>query len=166
MNYALGVLLLVTLSRLVELLVSARNTRLLMAEGAVEVGAGHYPFIVAVHAAWFMALLTWILIFPQPMNLGWLAAYVGVQVFRGWVFVSLGRYWTTRIIVPRHVPLIRRGPYRFLRHPNYVVVVFEIAILPLVLGAWPVAVAFSSLNAAVLFVRIKAENRSFESRSV
>jgi methyltransferase len=162
---AIAVLLLVALSRLVELFISARNTRRLMAEGATEVGASHYPFIVAVHAAWLIALLAWILIFPQPISIVWLTAYAGVQVFRVWVLASLGRYWTTRIIVPHRVPLIRRGPYRFLRHPNYVVVVFEIALLPLVIGAWPIAVVFSVLNAAVLWVRIKAENRSFELRS-
>jgi methyltransferase len=157
-------LTLVVLQRLAELVVAHRNTKLLMHAGATEIGAAHYPLIVSVHAAWLLALFAWVALVAQPLSTAWLLVYIALQVFRLWVMLTLGRFWTTRIIVPREMPLIRRGPYRFLRHPNYVVVGFEIAVLPLVIGAWPLAIIFSLLNAAILKVRITAENRSFESR--
>jgi methyltransferase len=152
------ILALVTLQRLGELWLSNRNTRRLLAEGAHEVGASHYPLIVAVHAGWLAAL--WWLAPGQPIALVWLALYVLLQVARVWVLTSLGPRWTTRIIVLPDAPLVKAGPYRFVSHPNYVVVASEIAVLPLVWGLWPVALIFSALNAAILAVRIREENRA------
>jgi methyltransferase len=166
MSAAFILLALVSLQRLAELIISDRNTKRLLADGAKEIGAGHYPFIVAVHTTWLIALFVWVGTSSPALSTSWLLVYIALQVFRLWVMVSLGRFWTTRIIVPRAAPLVRRGPYRFMRHPNYVVVVLEIAVLPLVVGAWPLVVVFSALNACALWVRIKAENRSFLSRSV
>jgi methyltransferase len=157
-------LMFVGAQRIAELIVANRNTKRLLAEGAVEVGAGHYPFIVAVHTAWIATLVLWAWLRPADVNFAWLAVYIAIQPLRLWVMLSLGRYWTTRIIVPQNVPLVRKGPYKIIKHPNYVVVVLEIATLPLVIGAWPVAVVLSILNAAVLWVRISAENQSFVSR--
>ena len=155
---AIAVLAFVTAERLAELWLSNRNTRRLIAEGAREHGAAHYPLIVAVHVAW-LAALWW----PAPAhapNLALLTLFALLQLARLWVIASLGRRWTTRIIVLPDAPLIRRGPYRLLSHPNYAVVVLEIAILPLVFGLVWVAAVFSVLNAVVLWVRIRAENRA------
>jgi methyltransferase len=159
---AILILGLVTLQRLGELVLSNRNTARLMAEGAREVGEEHYPFMVALHAAWLAGL--WWLASPWggmgelPVSLALLIVYVLLQVLRFWVIATLGRRWTTRIIVLPDAPLVRAGPYRFLSHPNYVVVVGEIAVLPLMFGLGWYALLFSGLNALVLFVRIRAEN--------
>jgi methyltransferase len=164
MSWAIALLVFVTLQRLAELIHARRNTRRLLAEGAVEIGADHYPLLVMLHASWLGAL--WILVLSDHALLWWPAVvgYAVVEIARIWVMVSLGRYWTTRILVPRDAPLVRRGPYRFLKHPNYWVVAFEIALLPLALGSWPLAVVFSVLNAAVLLWRIRVEDSSLAPR--
>jgi len=152
------ILALVTLQRLGELWLSNRNTRRLLAKGAREHSPAHYPLIVAVHLLWLVTL--WWLAPTRPVDGFWLAFFVAIEVFRIWVLATLGPRWTTRIIVLPGAPLVRRGPYRFVNHPNYLVVVLEIAVLPLVFGLWQVAVVFSFLNAAVLSIRIRAENRA------
>jgi len=157
-TFNIVILALVTVQRLGELLVSNRNTRRLLGEGAREHAAAHYPVIVALHATW-LALLWWLGV-TRPIDPFWLAVFILIEIARIWVFVSLGERWTTRIIVVPGETLIRRGPYRFLNHPNYAVVVAEIAALPLVFGLWKVALTFTILNAAVLAVRIREENRA------
>lgn len=161
----LAILGLVAIQRVAEVLISRRHERALRARGAIEVGASHYPFIVAVHAGWLAALTAWVLWTPPIVNPAGIAFYLALQPLRIWVIASLGQRWTTRIISLPSAPLVRHGPYRFLRHPNYVIVVLEIAILPLALGARPIAAAFSALNGLVLSVRIKAENRALAARS-
>lgn len=158
MSLNLVILALVTLQRLSELWLSKRNTRRLILEGAYEVAPGHYPLIVAVHALWLAAL--WWLAPPQPIDGFWLGMFVLIELARIWVLASLGKRWTTRIIVLPEAPLVRRGPYRWVNHPNYLVVIAEIAVLPLVFGLWQLALIFSALNAAVLTVRIREENRA------
>ena len=148
----------VTLSRLVELPIARANTRRLIAAGGHEVAPGHYPLIVGLHAAWLATL--WWLAPGRPMSLPLLALFGLVEVARIWVVRTLGPRWTTRIIVVPGETLVRRGPYRFLNHPNYAVVIAEIALLPLVFGLWRTALVFSLLNAVILFVRIRAENRA------
>jgi len=161
---AVGLLLLATLQRLAELAVASRNTRVLLAEGAYEVGRGHYPAIVALHTAWLASLCV-LLISGDAQFQPWPAvAYLAVQGLRLWTLLSLGRYWTARIIVVPHAPLVRRGPYRFIRHPNYLVVVLEIALLPLALGSWPIALGFSIANALVLAWRIRVEETTLKDR--
>jgi methyltransferase len=152
------ILALVTLERLFELWLAARNTRRLVARGAVEHGRGHYPLLVALHVAWLVAL--WWLAPPRPVDGFWLAMLVLLILARIWVIATLGSRWTTRIIVLPDEPLVKRGPYRWLAHPNYVVVVGEIAVLPLVFGLWQVALVFSALNIALLWVRVRAENKA------
>lgn len=152
------ILALVTLERLAELLVSGRNTRRLLEQGAREHGRGHYGLIVAVHVLWLAAL--WWLALPRPIDGFWLALFVLLELFRVWVLVTLGRRWTTRIIVLPDAPLVESGPYRFFNHPNYWVVIGEIAVLPLVFGLWQVALLFTALNGAVLAIRIREENRA------
>ncbi|HSM97140.1 MAG TPA: isoprenylcysteine carboxylmethyltransferase family protein [Rhizomicrobium sp.] len=153
----------VALQRLAELPHAERNTRALMARGAVEIGRAHYPYLVVLHVAW---LITVFLALPSPpvIHALPLAAYIVLQVLRAWTLISLGPYWTTRIITLPGVPLVKRGPYRFMRHPNYAIVVAEIAVLPLVFGEWQVAVIFSILNAIVLFFRIREEERALDAR--
>lgn len=146
----------VTLQRLGELVLSNRNTVRLLGAGAREVGREHYPYMVALHALWLAGL--WWLAPGRPVSLALLIVYVLLQILRVWVIASLGGRWTTRIIVLPRAPLVRRGPYRFLSHPNYVVVAAEIAVLPLMFGLIGYAVLFSVLNAIVLYVRIRAEN--------
>jgi methyltransferase len=156
----LGILILalVTLQRLGELWLSNRNTRRLLAHGAREVARSHYPLIVAVHASWLAAL--WWLAPDRPIEAFWLALFILLQLGRIWVISTLGPRWTTRIIVLPDSPLVRSGPYRFLNHPNYVVVAGEIAVLPLAFGLWQVALIFTVLNTAVLAIRIRQENRA------
>ena len=148
----------ITLQRVGELVISRANTRKLLAGGAVEVAPRHYPLIIAVHAAWLLSL--WVFGRDQPVNVVALAGYLILQCLRFWVIWTLGSRWTTRIIVLPGQPLVSAGPYRFLSHPNYTVVAGEIAVLPLVLGLPLLAVLFSILNAAVLAIRIRAENRA------
>ena len=161
MILSIVILVLVTFQRLGELVLANRNTRRLMARGAAETGAGHYPLIVGLHAAWLLGLA--ILAWDRPANLIWLGVFVGLQLARVWVIASLGDRWTTRIISLPGAPLVRRGPYRFVSHPNYVVVAAEIAVLPLVFGLVGYAIVFSLLNAAVLAIRIRAESRTLKS---
>ena len=149
---------LVTLSRLVELPFARANTRRLLADGGREVAPGHYPFIVALHAAWLLSL--WALALDRSVNIPLLILFGLVELARIWVLTTLGRRWTTRIVVVPGEKLVARGPYRLLNHPNYAVVVAEIALLPLVFGLWPVALVFTLLNAAALTVRIREENRA------
>lgn len=160
---AIVVVALVAIERLVELWYAQRNTRALLEEGGVEVGGGHYPLIVALHAAWLIAILATVPT-DAAVSVPLLALFVILQGFRAWVLLSLGRFWTTRIITIPGAPLVRRGPYRFLRHPNYVVVAAEIAVLPLAFGAWVVALVFSALNGALLAWRISVENQALAPR--
>ena len=147
-----------TLERLAELVHANRNTRRLLAQGAREHAPGHYPLIVAVHALWLAAL--WWLAPSRPIDGFWLALFVLIELMRAWVLITLGPRWTTRIIVLPGAPLVRKGPYRFVNHPNYWVVIAEIAVLPLVFGLWKIALIFTLLNAAALTIRIRAENRA------
>ena len=156
--FAVAILGYVTLERLAELLFARSNTRRLLAKGAAEHSAGHYPLIVAVHALWLIAL--WMLATGRTPDLFWLAMYVLLQAARFWVLATLGGRWTTRIITLPGEDLVKEGPYRFLNHPNYSVVAGEIAVLPLVFGLPWVALIFTILNAAVLTVRVREENRA------
>lgn len=153
---ALAFIAFLLVQRGAELVIARRNTRRLLARGAVEHGAAHYPLIVAMHAAWLLAIA--ILGWSNPVHLGWLAAFAVLQLLRFWVLLSLGPRWTTRIIVLDE-PLVARGPYRWVSHPNYMVVIAEIAVAPMVLGLWPVAAVFTILNALVLRIRIREEAR-------
>jgi methyltransferase len=148
----------VTLQRVGELWLSNRNTRRLLASGAREYGASHYPLIVAVHALWLIGL--WWRAPDRPIDGFWLGLFVLIEIARIWVLATLGRRWTTRIIVLPNSPLVRRGPYRFVNHPNYLVVMGEIAVLPLVFGLWRIALIFTLLNAAIIAIRIREENRA------
>lgn len=155
MTPAIALLAAVTAERLFELALASRNTARLKARGAVEYAPEHYPLIVALHGGWLAGL--WWQGWNRPLQWGWLAAFGLLQLLRIWVLGTLKERWTTRIIVVPGESLVRRGPYRLISHPNYAVVVGEIAVLPLVLGLPWFAVAFSLLNAGVLWIRVRAE---------
>jgi methyltransferase len=158
MSAALALLLFVTAQRLFELVLARRNTARLLEQGAVEIAPGHYPLIVALHAAWLASL--WWFGASQIISAPWFIAYVILQGLRVWILASLGERWTTRIISLAGATLVQRGPYRFMRHPNYALVVAEIAVLPMALHLPWVAVVFSILNALVLTIRIRAEEQA------
>jgi methyltransferase len=159
----------VVVMRGVELAVSARNVRRLRARGAVEHGRGHYPAMVAFHAALLLACA----VEPRLLPAAWPAAatlaaaavVLLAQALRWWVIATLGERWTTRVLVLPGVPLVRTGPYRWLRHPNYLAVTAEVLALPLACGAWRTAVAATLANAAVLAVRLRVEERALEASS-
>jgi len=163
MSWLYVVLALVALQRLGELVWSRRNERRLRAEGAVEAGRAHYPFFVTLHAAWLASLL---LLVPSDTvpNPYLLSAYLGLQLLRLWTMATLGRFWTTRILTLPGAPLVRRGPYRWFRHPNYLIVIAEIVTLPLAFGAVAIALIFSAANLILLAVRIRAEEAALASR--
>jgi methyltransferase len=153
----------VALQRLLELALSRRNERLLRARGAVERGRRHFPLIVALHSLWLLSTLVEGILRGPELPALWpipLTLFLLVQPLRYWAIFSLGDHWNTRILVVPNAGLVRRGPYRYLRHPNYVVVAVEVLTLPLIFGAWITALVFSILNAALLYVRIREENRA------
>lgn len=154
---------LVIVQRLGELWLSRRNGERLLAQGAVELGARHYALIVGLQVLWLATLLVFA---PSDAALQpfWLGVYVLLQGLRFWVILSLGRYWTTRVYHLPGAPLVRRGPYRWLRHPNYVVVLAEVVVLPLVVHLWWAAVAFGVLHSAVLYWRIRVEETGLAQR--
>lgn len=156
MSVAVVIVLLVVLQRLAELAYAQRNAARLRAEGAIEHGARHYPLFILLHGSWLAAIA--VFADPAPLNLTLLGAFVVLQVARLWVIASLGRHWTTRVITVPGAPLVRRGPYRWMRHPNYLIVAAEIALLPLVFGEWAIAVVFSAFNLALLRHRVRVEN--------
>ena len=163
MTAAWIVLALVAAQRVSELILSRRNEAWLRARGGVEVGAGHYPLFFLVHGGWLAALA--LSIGPETrVNWWWLAVFVLLQIGRSWVLASLGRYWCARIITLADEPLITAGPYRWLRHPNYLVVIAEIAVLPLAFSAHGIAITFSILNALLLSHRIRVENAALQDR--
>jgi len=146
--------------RLIELVIARRNETALRAEGAVEHFPRHYPVIVAVHSGWIAAMLGFG--HDQPVILGWLAVYAVLQGLRVWILTSIGRRWTTRILTVPGETLIARGAYSLIPHPNYLLVIAEILVAPLVLGLWEVAAIFSALNAAILVIRVSAEERALD----
>jgi methyltransferase len=156
---AIPLLAFVTMERLAELWLARRNTAALLAKGAYEAAPGHYPLILLLHTSWLLGL--WAIGWALPVNLFWLAVFLALQIPRIWVLATLGRRWTTRIIVLPGAPLVSSGPYRFVTHPNYLVVVAEIAVLPLCLGLPWYALVFSLANAVVLWIRIRAEGATF-----
>lgn len=158
----LGVLL-VALQRLLELALARRNEGRARARGAVERGRGHYPFMVGLHSLWLVSTLAEGVLRGPELPAYWyvaLAVFLLVQPLRYWAIFSLGESWNTKILVVPGAKPVRRGPYRFLAHPNYVVVVVEIFAFPLIFGAWATALVFTLLNAALLRVRIREENRA------
>lgn len=160
MTLTVLVLAFVTLQRLGELFLARRNTARLLERGALEVAPGHYPLIVGLHTLWLGGL--WVLALTRGLapDLLLLAIFIVLQGLRVWVLATLGPRWTTRILVVPGERLIASGPYRYMSHPNYWVVIGEILVLPLAFGLVWYAAVFSILNLAVLWVRVRAENKA------
>jgi len=151
------VLIYIVAQRVGELLHANRNTRRLLGEGGQEHGADHYQYFIFLHGAWIAVIA--LLVDPQHgIHPAMLALFVATQLLRLWTLASIGRWWTTRIISAPHFDRVKRGPYKFISHPNYLVVILEIAIVPLMLGLPWVALVFSILNAILLRHRIRVEN--------
>ena len=163
----LGLILLVVFQRMTELRLAVRNERLARAAGAVEFGAGHYPVMVTLHTLFLVSCVAEVFLLERafaPRAAGAMLLLLGAATaLRYWTISTLGERWTTKVLVRPGVPLVTGGPYRFLRHPNYLAVVLEIVALPLVHGAWLTAVFFSVANAILLAVRIRTENEALES---
>ncbi|MGA8535646.1 MAG: isoprenylcysteine carboxylmethyltransferase family protein [Candidatus Tumulicola sp.] len=153
------VLILVAAQRIVELAYARANTIRLLRSGGVESGATHYPLFVLLHAAWLIAMV--LSIPPATPPIWWLiAVFAALQAARVWIVATLGPRWTTRVVTVPNAAPIRRGPYRFFRHPNYIVVCAEIAVLPLAFHAVQIALVFSLLNAALLSWRVRVEDHA------
>lgn len=163
MSVFYAVLAFVVVQRLAELAYARRNEARLLNRGGQEFGASHYPLFIVLHTAWLLALALTVPAEQTPHWL-WLSLFGVLQAGRLWVIVSLGHYWTTRVITVPDVPLVRRGPYRWLRHPNYLIVAGEIAALPLAFDALRIALVFSILNALLLWYRIQIENNALAAR--
>ncbi len=152
----------VACERMAEIVVSTRHAAAMLARGGKEYGTGHYPVMVALHTALIVGCLVEVLVADREFipALGWsmLLVVVVSQVLRWWCIATLGEQWNTRVIVSPTMPLVARGPYRWLRHPNYVAVVAEGLALPLVHTAWVTALVFTVANVALLTVRISVEN--------
>ncbi|MBX9592583.1 MAG: hypothetical protein K2X43_25120 [Hyphomonadaceae bacterium] len=155
--------LLLLAQRGAEEVYSARNTRALLAEGGFEVGRDYYPVVAVTHLAWIAALF-FLLLPDAPVSIALLGLYLALQVVRYWVIATLGRYWTHRIITLRSAPIVRRGPYRYLSHPNYAVSIGETFLLPGVFGGWALAVIMTAVWSAVLYYKILLENRALAER--
>lgn len=160
---------LVGLERLAELVVSKRNLAWSRRRGGIEVGSGHYPFMVVLHTGLLLGCLLEVTVADRPFvpALGWpmLALVVASQALRWWCITTLGPRWNTKIVVIPGLPLVTGGPYRFFTHPNYVAVVIEGIALPLVHSAWITALVFTVANAALLYTRITRENAALASAS-
>jgi methyltransferase len=156
------ILSLVTLQRVVELYIAHRNTKRLLANGGFEVGSNHYPIMVALHTLW-LGGLWYLVLFQNPIvSMPWIFAYLVLEAARGWIIAALGSRWTTRIIIVPGETLVDEGPYKFFRHPNYMVVAGEIFILPMAFGLWWYAILFTALNAAMLYWRIRSEDEALK----
>jgi methyltransferase len=152
----LTVLALVTVERLGEVFVAKRNAQRLLLQGAVESGAAHFPWITGILTVWLLGL--WILAWQTPLDLGWLTVFFLAMGLKLWTIATLGPQWTARIIRLPHERLVTSGPYRYVRHPNYLFLMGEIATLPLAFGLPSYALIFSALVGVILWIRIRAEN--------
>ena len=163
MTWHYAIVAFIALQRGAEMIYSRRNLLRLRGAGGVEARDPAYVGLIVVHTAWILAL-AFAVPADAPVNPYFLAAYGVILVLRIWVMASLGRFWCTRVISLPGTPLVGRGPYRFIRHPNYVVVVAEIAVAPLVFGAWDIAIVFSVLNGLLLWLRIRVEEAMIANR--
>ena len=159
------ILSIVIVQRLLELVIAKRNEKNMRAKGAYEVGASHYPLMILLHVSFFISLLVEVTTFnltPSPLFLVFLILFLCVQGLRVWCLTSLGSFWNTKIIVLPGAHVVTKGPYKYLRHPNYLVVSMEIALLPLMFEAYFTAICFTILNAMMLSVRIPTEERALK----
>jgi len=159
------VISIVALQRLIELFIARRNEKWMLGQGAFEAGAAHYPIMVSMHIAFFISLLLEVVVLGRTLSPFWmvlLGIFLLVQMARIWCLLSLGKFWNTKIIILPGAAVVRSGPYRWIRHPNYFIVTIELLVLPLLFGAYFTAVLFSLLNVWMLSVRIPAEEKALK----
>ena len=156
LNIAVIIIILVAFQRLSELFIANKNTKRLLSEGAQEYGQAHYPFFILLHSSWLIACLYYAILNPM-INWVYMILFIIMQLGRLWVLLTLGKYWTTRIISLNDVPLVKKGPYRFVSHPNYIVVACELFLLPMALGQWWLSILFTILNIPLTYHRIRVE---------
>ena len=157
---SIALLVFVTLQRGAELIWGRSNEAALRAKGAVEIGAAHYPMIVLLHASWLLWL--WFDGWSRPLVWPFVIAFFVLQAARAWVLATLGRRWTTRVLIVPGEHLVKRGPFRLVPHPNYTVVALEMPVLPLAFGLWGTAIVFGALNLAMLAWRIRVEETALK----
>lgn len=153
----------VIVQRILEVFIASLNEKVMRSRGAYEVGASHYPYMVALHVSFFICLIAEVLLLNRPLSPYFpllLFMFLCVQALRVWCLSSLGTFWNTKIIILPHAHVVKKGPYTFLRHPNYVVVCIEIALLPIMFQAYITAGVFTFLNFAILSVRIPLEEKA------
>ncbi len=153
--------------RVVEMTIARRHEIALKRRGAKEIDQKGYRVIVVMHTAFFISIFMEALIFDRHVGDYWpvlVFAFVMAQLLRYWAIASLGIYWNTKIIVAPQQTIVRKGPYKYLRHPNYIAVVTEIAVVPLIFSCYITAVVFTLLNAAILKRRVKIEMKALENR--
>lgn len=159
MTFTLFILFIILL-RLAELLHSKRNEKWLIAHSAVESGQNHYPYIIALHTLFMLSLLTEFYYSPDAsFNPLIFFIYLLLISFKTWVILSLGNFWNTKIYRIQDAPLVKTGPYKYLKHPNYLIVIGEIAIIPMTFHLYHTAILFTVLNAIMLCIRIRVENK-------
>ncbi|QUG42437.1 isoprenylcysteine carboxyl methyltransferase [Psychrobacillus sp. INOP01] len=154
---------LVIIQRLIEVAIAKRNEKRMLAQGAYEVGASHYPYMVTMHVCFFISLIVEVIVFNRSISALFplfLLLFIFVQLLRVWCLTSLGSFWNTKIIILPNANVVKSGPYIYLRHPNYVVVCLEILLLPFMFQAYFTAVAFTLLNLVMLSVRIPMEEKA------
>ncbi len=153
----------IILLRIAELIVAKRNEKWLLQNGAVEYGQEHYPFIVALHVLFLVSLIVeYYVLQPVSFSLPLIVLYFLLLVFKVWIIGSLGKFWNTKIYHISSFPLVKRGPYKWVKHPNYIIVIAEIAVIPLAFHLYYTAIVFSVLNAVMLYIRIRAENKALK----
>jgi methyltransferase len=151
------------MQRLLELAIAKRNEKWMLKQGAVEIGSSHYKWIVFVHGLFFVSLASEVLLMGKPLSSIWallFVLFIMTQIGRIWVITSLGRFWNTKIIVLPETEVVLKGPYKFLKHPNYVIVVLEFLIIPLFFEAYITMILFSLLNLFVLSIRVPMEEKA------
>ncbi|MBU8879022.1 isoprenylcysteine carboxyl methyltransferase family protein [Bacillus sp. FJAT-29790] len=149
--------------RVSELCIAKKNERWMKQQGALEFGQSHYPFIVLVHCLFFVSFICEVLVLNKGLSLSWpvlLALFLLTQAGRLWALASLGSYWNTKIIVLPNAKIVKKGPYRFVKHPNYIIVTAELIIIPLMFQAYFTAFLFTIFNAVILMIRIPAEEKA------
>ena len=155
----------VIIQRIAELFVARRNELWIRAQGGFEAGKSHYPFMVAIHVGFFVSLIIEFLLFDRSIPSYWMllfALFIALQIMRVWVISSLGRFWNTKILILPGANVVKKGPFNYIRHPNYTVVTLEIITIPLMFGAYFTAIVFTLLNLAILSIRIPTEEAALK----
>lgn len=158
-------LFVLVIQRLLELFIAKRNEKWMLAKGAIEYGKEHYKYMVLLHSSFFVAIIMETLLLHKQLNDNWvvlLIIFIIVQLGRIWVISSLGKYWNTKIIVLPNIRVITKGPFKYIKHPNYLIVTIELLVIPLIFNSYITAITFFFLNQLMLFIRIPIEERALK----